>query len=425
MQPLGQPIDYTIRNIPDPSKAVEEGIKFANDWKDRSAAELKAKQAAEAQAVFQAKLRRLADNPTSEAVARMSLEYPELSEQFKRSYDMLSPGEQQGRLSAAMPVYAALQSGQIDIATKLLDEQAEAARNSGKSAEAKAAEDTAKAIRINPTAHKLASGMFLARVLGPEKFKENFAGIQGEGRAEGLAPSLLSISESEAKIKANEAKGIMPPKFIETETGIMQWDSTEGKLVPSGYKPVKKAGVNISMGTPQFAVEESTGQQVIYQPSASGEIKIIRGLRPVTEQTKESGKEAAKFEKLSNVIDIARKTMKDASGSLLGAGAASVARAAGVSTATSKANAKLKALQAAMMMNMPRMEGPQSDKDVELYREQAGRIGDPTAPIDDRMAALDVLGELMDRYKTGKPSAGPKPATSVDDLLKALGHGSK
>ena len=214
-QPM-QPVDYTstFSDLPNPSKAVEEGVKFANDWKDRSALELKAKQAAEAKAVFQAKLAGLAENPTTDAVARMSLEYPELSENFKRSYDMLEPGEQQARLSQAMPVYAALQSGQVEIATKLLDEQAEAARNSGKTAEAKAAEDTAKAIRINPTAHKLASGMFLARVLGPKQFKENFTGIQGEVRAEEKAPTeqrklAAEATTAEAKAKTAESETML------------------------------------------------------------------------------------------------------------------------------------------------------------------------------------------------------------------------
>lgn len=55
---------------------------------------------------------------------------------------------------------------------------------------------------------------------------------------------------------------------------------------------------------------------------------------------------------------------------------------------------------------MPKMSGPQSDKDVALYKQMAGVIGDPTIPTERKMAALQTVEEIQRRY-AGVPA--PKP----------------
>ena len=91
----------------------------------------------------------------------------------------------------------------------------------------------------------------------------------------------------------------------------------------------------------------------------------------------------------------------------------------GVTPEGAKQADKLRSIGGAMVAKMPRMEGPQSDKDVQLYKEMAGRIGDSTIPIDRRRAALETVKELWSKYEhlnpppTAAPSAGaqqPQPA---------------
>lgn len=60
---------------------------------------------------------------------------------------------------------------------------------------------------------------------------------------------------------------------------------------------------------------------------------------------------------------------------------------------------QLKSIGGALVSKVPRMEGPQSDKDVMLYREMAGRIGDDTIPIDRRLAALQTVRQLYAKYE--------------------------
>ena len=46
---------------------------------------------------------------------------------------------------------------------------------------------------------------------------------------------------------------------------------------------------------------------------------------------------------------------------------------------------------------MPRLEGPKSDRDAQLYREAAGKIGDPTVPKETKQAALKQIQEIYGR----------------------------
>jgi hypothetical protein len=88
-------------------------------------------------------------------------------------------------------------------------------------------------------------------------------------------------------------------------------------------------------------------------------------------------------------------------------------RVAGESTESSRAAAQLSQLAASMILNMPRLEGPQSDKDVALYKEQAARVGDTELPVDDRLAALNIMIATLDKYGLANPAAPPPPAVGA------------
>lgn len=152
---------------------------------------------------MQGDLLELSRNPTPQSIAQMSLRYPQLSEQFKRSYDMLTPQQQQAKLSAAIPVYAAVQSGRMDIAAAKLRETAQAMENSGQADEAARTRAMADLVEQHPETAKVTTGLLLANVMGPEKFTETFGKLGAEGRAQELQPS--AVREAEAKATGAEA----------------------------------------------------------------------------------------------------------------------------------------------------------------------------------------------------------------------------
>lgn len=83
-----------------------------------------------------------------------------------------------------------------------------------------------------------------------------------------------------------------------------------------------------------------------------------------------------------------------------GAGALTDKTAAffGKSTAGAEAADRLKIIGGTLTLKVPRMEGPQSNLDQELYREVSGQLGDPTIPPERKKAALKTLRDLDKKY---------------------------
>lgn len=78
---------------------------------------------------------------------------------------------------------------------------------------------------------------------------------------------------------------------------------------------------------------------------------------------------------------------------------AGVARSVNITTEGMKDAARLKNLASWLTSNTPRMEGPQSDRDVKLYAEMSGMIGDETRTLEERKAAFGTVVKLMRKYK--------------------------
>lgn len=100
--------------------------------------------------------------------------------------------------------------------------------------------------------------------------------------------------------------------------------------------------------------------------------------------------------------------LNQATGSYGGVAADEVARVFGISTPGAQAAAQLKAIEGELISKMPKMSGPQSDKDVLLYKQMAGQIGDPTIPAATKRSALEAIKQIQSRY-AGVPNV-PKDA---------------
>lgn len=148
--------------------------------------------------------------------------------------------------------------------------------------------------------------------------------------------------------------------------------------------------------------------------------KEITGQGPVTPVTTTSpGKREQQAKNALDIIAEAEKLIDKGTGSYIGAGLDQVARAFGGAPAGAVAGGQLKALEGALMMAQPRMEGPQSNMDVALYRQMAAQIGDPTVPPKIKREALSTIKQLHQRYAGVQTE---QPATSVEDLLKKYGN---
>ena len=102
---------------------------------------------------------------------------------------------------------------------------------------------------------------------------------------------------------------------------------------------------------------------------------------------------------VKDILEMADPLLEKATSSLAGVGLDKLGQLVGLSSEGAEAAAQLKTLEGALILKMPRMEGPQSDRDQALYRQMAAQIGDATVPARIRKAAMETLKELNDKYQ--------------------------
>ena len=153
-------------------------------------------------------------------------------------------------------------------------------------------------------------------------------------------------------------------------------------------------------GTADPFIDPKTGQQATSLGDGSGnknspqqETKRAQNVLSLTQQAEQI---------LSN-----GKATGSGIGSLLDTGASWF----GVSTEGAQGTAQLSTIAGNLVSNMPRMEGPQSDKDVQMYKQMAGDLSNASLPVATRMAALRQMQALNEKYLNN--GTGGYPATSA------------
>ena len=127
------------------------------------------------------------------------------------------------------------------------------------------------------------------------------------------------------------------------------------------------------------------------------------GMTPFNAQTSGTGAGSlgARQREASEAIDIVNKAaplVRQSTASGIGAATDWTLGQFGYSPKGADVAAQLKVLGGSLVSKMPKMSGPQSDKDVMLYKEMAGRIGDPTVPTSQKEAALQTIYDLNAKY---------------------------
>jgi hypothetical protein len=176
------------------------------------------------------------------------------------------------------------------------------------------------------------------------------------------------------------------------------------------------SNTSVSFGTPVAAVD-AQGNPVFIQPSKDGSAPhIIPGLRPPRSAAEERSDgerrdRGRQGQQMMSVMQDAESILRTgrATSSGLGNLADASARVFGVSTPGAQDAARLEALSGWLVANVPRMEGPQSNIDVQNYTTMAGKVGDRTIPLPERLAALQQVRGLQQKYAAinGTPMAEP------------------
>jgi hypothetical protein len=187
----------------------------------------------------------------------------------------------------------------------------------------------------------------------------------GEMASNRVAQANLGLSQARLNFDKSQAEGGGPNggvQYITTPTGII--------AVP------KKPGAGPIQGTP---VTDAAGLPVGGTEGGSKSQRVAEAKDAIA------------------LLDQADKLIDKSTSSYAGVGVDQGARVFGVATPGAEAAAQLRALEGALIAKMPKMSGPQSDKDVLLYKQMAGQIGDPTIPAATKKAALSTIREIQNR----------------------------
>jgi hypothetical protein len=144
---------------------------------------------------------------------------------------------------------------------------------------------------------------------------------------------------------------------------------------------------------------------------AAAQVFIETNAKLAAERGGEVSKKETGASNMLDLIDEARTLLPLATSGKLETMAKEAAQAVGYSTDASQADAQLKVIGANLTSNIPRMEGPQSDKDTQMYREAASDVANTLLPAGDRMAALKILEKIQKKY-AGKGFVTAEPITS-------------
>lgn len=150
--------------------------------------------------------------------------------------------------------------------------------------------------------------------------------------------------------------------------------------------------------------------------SKADELRETEAIKNEAERTKaDAGKAKSASDMLGNLQRARELLGQGPTASTVGSWADRGMSAFGMSTAGAETASALEAIAGWLTANVPRMEGPQSNIDVQNYQVMAGKVGDRTLPVKQRLTALNEVERLNQKYAgtggaTGEFSAGEKPA---------------
>lgn len=162
--------------------------------------------------------------------------------------------------------------------------------------------------------------------------------------------------------------------------------------------PADKAAILREMGRIRMQSPSAGVPGIPLQSKAEETAAVDTAKANVVRDTAKSADSKRANEMLSNAQRAKELLGEGPTNSRTGAAVDEVLGSFGASTKGADTASKLKALSGWMTANTPRMEGPQSNADVEQYMTMAGRVGDRMLPVSQRMAAVDEVIKLQQKY---------------------------
>lgn len=228
----------------------------------------------------------------------------------------------------------------------------------------------------------------------------------GTGRAETTLVSGTGPDNKPAFSSEAAQLGLVAPRAsVQQQPATAAQQPTTADQLPDFMRlpePLRNAmfGVHIPDGQGAAPAAPATGLRPIQasEPTLAAERERLVGAAK-KETTLEN--QATDYARLAPVIEKidAEDLITKATGSAVGNVRDIALRSVGLTSSGAAANAQLQPLVGRILNTVPRFEGPQSDKDAQEYRSQAGDLGNPNKTAEEKKAALNSIKWLVGKYK--------------------------
>ena len=229
----------------------------------------------------------------------------------------------------------------------------------------------------------------------------NMQNALGRMYREGLGQEALALQQG-MEDRNLKMRGQLPSAVQET-----QWYTGQDSDLQKTHMALKRAPTVMNLGGNLVVRDPNGGGSEFYPVTPKPEqMPGFRGKQAEAEASAKAGVEAetAKTKKstqANTVLDYlgeANGLLDKSTGSLVGTAVSVGKGALGISDEKTQSNQQLKLISGWLVANVPRMEGPQSNFDVQNYQRMAADVGNTLIPTGDRKAALTQLRTLQEKY---------------------------
>lgn len=229
----------------------------------------------------------------------------------------------------------------------------------------------------------------------------NPVAMGGYGDAVGSIAGIKKAYEANAQ---NASDLYYDPQTAGAEAGARL--QQEGMYKPRIEQDIAQRKANVELGSVGAITQEKKAAELSADAAAAADKKAVTANSAL------------------GILDQAEQLLPKASGGMGGTVLSGAKGLAGYSDETTQTNEQLKLLSGWLVSNVPRMEGPQSNFDVQNYKTMAADLGNTMKPIGDRLAALQGLRALQGKYANPQnpPSSpsnqgAPKKGDVIDGYL--------
>ena len=255
---MAQPFSYML-NVPNPAEAVtgglQQGVQLASMMEradllaaqrrqtdlENAALRAKAQTLADQQAAVKAFYDKPSEKRTAADYERLTATLPkEQADNIRAGFEAKTKEQQKQELLFGGQVFSALRSGDRETANTLLRQRAEASRNAGDEANARAYENAAKMAEVSPAQAELFVGTTLSALPGGKEFISSVAAQSELRTKEAMAPGQIAKAIAEGKIA--EVKAQYQEQVEKAEIALKGAQTTQAKAsAGASYASAKKS----------------------------------------------------------------------------------------------------------------------------------------------------------------------------------------